>query len=77
MAQKHQNITVTPLSCIIDLSGFEGGFRFNLMVDLEDNWMKPPLPYPIWSFDREEKLLYIYDFDRYNKVVEQYYTEIE
>ena len=59
-----------------DLSGFKGGFLFNLMVDLEDNWMKPPLPYPIWSFDRKEKLLYIYDYDRYNEVIIQYYKEV-
>tara|TARA_R100000781_G_scaffold15532_1_gene12844 strand:+ start:463 stop:660 length:198 start_codon:yes stop_codon:yes gene_type:complete len=46
--------------------------RFELMVDLEDNWMKPPLPYPIWSLDRETKVIRIYHPQRYRETLDAY-----
>jgi len=45
------------------------------MVDLEDKWMKPPLPYPIWSLDRDEKFIFIYDPERYTTVMEDYWRD--
>lgn len=48
--------------------------EFEMMVDLEDNWIEPPLPYPIWSLDREEKVLHIYNTMRYKEVLSKYYS---
>ena len=50
--------------------------KFDMMVDLEDNWMKPPLPYPIWSLDRETKMIYIYHIERYKETVLKYKKEM-
>ncbi len=44
-----------------------------IMEDIEDNWIKPPLPYPLWAYDRQEETLYIYDMKRYNQVLKKYY----
>ena len=43
-----------------------------IMEDIEDNWIRPPLPYPIWSYDRQEKVMCIYDMERFRKVIEKY-----
>jgi len=50
--------------------------KFDMMVDLEDNWMKPPLPYPIWSLDRETKMIYIYHIERYKETLLKYEKEM-
>ena len=50
-------------------------YEFDVMVDLEDGWMKPPGSYPIWSLNREGKYILIYDENRYRKVMRDYWKD--
>ena len=48
--------------------------EYDHMVAIED-WIKPPLPYPVWSLNREEKYILIYDNERYVEVCTKYFNE--
>ncbi len=52
-------------------------YEFDVMVDLEDRWMKPPGSYPVWSLDRKEKFIIIYDGDEYRTVMDGYWRSKE
>ena len=52
-------------------------YEFDVMVDLEDSWMKAPGSYPVWSLNRKGKYILIYDGDRYKSVMKNYWEDKE
>ena len=61
-------------------------YEFDVMVDLEDRWMKPQWysmirhpsgSHPVWSLNRKGKYILIYDADRYKSVMKDYWKDKE
>ena len=57
-------------------------YEFDVMVDLEDKWMKPRTHQIlgltlIWSLNRKGKYILIYDANRYKSVMEDYWKDKE
>ena len=66
-----KNFRLTSNRCI-ELSKMEQA----IMEDIEDHWIRPPLPYPIWSYDRNAQSICIYDMDRFKKVFTKYFNSV-
>jgi len=70
MQNRFKNLSL-PENTKINLTKYEQA----ILEDIEDNFIEPPLSYPVWSYDREEEFIYIYNSKRFNGVIKKYYDD--
>ena len=70
MQNRFKNLSL-PENTKINLTKYEQV----ILEDIEDNFIKPPLSYPVWAYDREEQFIYIYNSKKFNAVIKKYYDD--